>query len=327
MRRRDFFALLGGGAATWPLAARAQQTTLPVVGYLELGPSDMNPSRVAAFRKGLGEVGYAENHNVTIAFRFANNDNSRLPELAADLVRQRVTVIFTPSGTNAALAAKAATSTIPIVFFVASDPVRGGLVATLNRPGGNVTGVANMGTEVGSKRLGLLRELLPRAEHLAVLANPTGAIADAMISDLRAPAASAGLQIEVFPAATNREIDSAFEAMVQRHADALVVNPQVLFLNRRIQLITLAARYLLPTMYSTSEFVEVGGLISYGASTADEIRQGGIYVGRVLNGEKPAELPILQPTKFDLAINLQTARLLKIDVPPTLLTTADEVIE
>jgi putative ABC transport system substrate-binding protein len=326
IRRREFITLLGGVAAL-PYAARAQKAGMPVLGYLELGSPDIDPGRVAAFRKGLSEAGYIEGRNLAIEFRFAHNDNKRLPELAADLVRHRVTAMFAPSGTQTALAAKAATSTIPIIFHVAGDPVQSGLVTSLNRPGGNVTGVANMTLEAGSKRLGLLRELLPKAEHFAVLANPTGTIAQPTVDDLRTAAARLGLQIDVFPATTISEIDTAFAMLVQKQADAVLVSPQVLFINRRVQLVTLAARYLLPTMYWEREFVEYGGLMSYGASMADQVRQAGIYTGRVLNGEKPADLPILQPTKFDLVINLQTARLLKIEVPPTLLAQADEVID
>jgi len=326
MRRRTFISLVGG-TAVWPLTAQAQQAAPPVVGYLDLGPPDMDPSRVAAFRKGLSETGHVEGRNVIIDFRFAHNDIKRLPELAADLVRQRVAVIFTPSGTGSALAAKAATSTIPIVFIGASDPVQNGLVTSLSRPGGNVTGVSNMTSEVGPKRLGLIRELLPRAQRVALMNDPSAPTAESMINPLRAAAPSLALQIDVFSATTNREIDTAFETLVQKQADALLVNPQVLFFNRRVQLVTLAARYLLPVMYWTRELVEIGGLMSYGASTSDQIRRAGIYTGRVLNGEKPTDLPILQPTKFDLVINLQTARLLRIDVPPTLLAQADEVIE
>jgi putative ABC transport system substrate-binding protein len=329
-KRREFVRLLGGTAAAssllWPLAARAQQPAMPVVGYLTAGSPEAFANLVAAFRKGLSETGYVEGRNVAIEFRWANNENSRLPELAADLVRRRVAVIVAPSSTPAALAAKAATATIPIVI-AGGDPVQSGLVASLNRPGGNVTGFSTMNTELTGKRLGLLQELLPGAARFAVLVNPNNSTAEAMIRDVQAAGMTIGRQIEVLTASTNREIDTTFASFVQKRADALLVSPEALFDTRRVQLTSLATHHRVPAIYSKREDTEAGGLMSYGTSVTDMFRQVGIHTGRILNGEKPADLPVMQPTKFEFVINLQTARLLGITVPATLLATADEVME
>jgi putative ABC transport system substrate-binding protein len=324
IKRRDFITLLGGAAA-WPVAARAQQPTLPVIGYLSLGSPGQSDAVVAAFRKGLSEMGYVEGRNLAIEFRWAQNDFGRLPELAADLVRRRVAVIAAV-GTAGPLAAKALTGTIPIVFSIGYDPVQAGLVPSLNRPGGNTTGIAFMMLELGAKRLGLLHELLPSAQRFAVLVNPGNPTAATMIPDLRA-AAAIGREIEVFYAGTSAEIDAAFATLVQKRADALLVSPQTLFANRRAQILGLAARRAVPAIYGNRADVEAGGLMSYGPILSDSFRQFGIYAGRILKGETPGELPVMRATKFELVINLQTAKLLGIEVPPTLLAIADDVIE
>jgi len=325
MKRRELITLLGGAAA-WPLAARAQQPPVPTIGYLHVGPP--NPNTEAAFRKGLSEVGFVEGRNVTIMSRYAENQYDRLPALAAELVRQRVAVIFTAGGAVAVPTAKAATPTIPIVFTTGANPVETGMVASFNRPGGNVTGISSMTTELTPKMFGLLHELLPAAARFAVLVNPrVPRTAASVTAHAQAAASTIGQQIEIFTAETNDEIDAAFASMVQKRADALLVGTNVFFNSRRVQLATLGARHALPAIYVAREFVEAGGLMSYGPRSADMNRLGGIYVGRILKGEKPGELPVLQPTKFELVINLQTAKLLGIDVPPTLLAAADEVIE
>ena len=326
MRRREFIALLGGAAA-WPLAARAQQPAVPVVGFLRPGSPEPNAHLVAAFRGGLGETGYVEGRNVSVEYRWAHNEDDRLPELAAELVRLRVSVIVTPGSTAAAAAAKAATATIPIVFSAGGDPVQTGLVASLNRPGGNVTGVSSMSAELGTKRLGLLQELVPRAARVAVLVNPNNPLANAFITDVTTAAAGIGLQVEVLTASTSHDIDTAFATLVERRADALLVGLDPLFVSRRVQLATLAARHVVPAIYPFREDAVAGGLVSYGPSNTDLVRQAGIYTGRVLKGEKPAEMPILRATRFDFIINLTTAKALGLTLPPTLLATADEVIE
>ena len=325
IRRREFITLLG--AAAWPVAARTQQPALPVIGFLHNGSPEVTPSLVAGFRQGLSETGFIDGRNVTIEFRWAHNDSSRLPELAADLVRQRVNVIATPNGDQAARAAKAATTAIPIVFGSTGDPVKNGLVASYNRPGGNLTGVTSLLQELGAKRLGLLHELLPGATRFAVLVHEGNTLNERVITDLRAAASSLGFQIEVLSAGTNRDIDMAFANLPQKRADALLTAPSPLFGARRLQLTMLAARHAMPVMYHDRLFTESGGLMSYGTSLADLYRQVGVYTGRVLKGEKPADLPVLQPTKFEFVINLQAARTIGIDVPATLLARADEVIE
>jgi ABC-type uncharacterized transport system substrate-binding protein len=326
MRRREFIAALGG-AASWPLAARAQQPAVPVVGYLYSGAPETSAPWVAAFRRGLGEVGFFEGRNVEIEYRWANNEPERLPELAANLVRRRVSVIVSPGISAATLAAKAATATIPIIFRTGGDPVELGLVASLNRPGGNVTGVNAMSLETGTKRLGLLHELLPGAARFAVLGNPNDLNAEPLTKDLQAAALTIGRQIEFFSASNHREIDVAFANLVQMRPDALLVTPQGLFNNRRVQIVTHATRHALPTIYSFREFAEIGGLMSYGSSATDQFRLTGNYAGRVLKGEKPADLPVLRASKFELVINVQTAKVLGIEIPSTLLARADEVIE
>jgi ABC-type uncharacterized transport system substrate-binding protein len=330
MRRREFIDLAGAAIASplaaWPITARAQRTT-PVVGYLYAGSPEPTAHLVAAFRKGLSEVGYVEGQNVALEFRWTHNDSNRLPELAADLVRRGVAVIATPGSIAAALAAKAATATIPIVFSAGADPVEAGLVASLNRPGGNITGVLTMNNEIGAKRLGLLHELLPGAARFAVLVNPSNPSNEALIADAQAAASAIGRKIEVLTASTNRDIDAAFAILMQKRVDALLVVPDPLFVNRRVQLQSLATRYAVPAIYSVRENAEAGGLMSYGSSLTDLFRQTGIYVGRILRGEKPADLPVMRATRFEFVINLQTARLLGIEIPATLLALADEVIE
>jgi putative ABC transport system substrate-binding protein len=325
MRRREFITLLGGAAAAWPLAVRAQQTAMPVLGYLYVGSAE--PNHEASFRKGLSELGFVEGRNIAIEFRYAQDQFDRLPALAADLVRRGVAVIATPISSAAALAAKDATATIPIVFSTGADPVHTGLVASLNRPGGNVTGIGSMNAEISPKRLGLMHEFIPHAQRFAVLVNPNSPQTVSMVSDLKATAAALGLQIEIFTARAPGEIDLAFANLAQMMADALMISPDVMFNNRRVQLVTLAAHYRIPTMYWVREDAEAGGLMSYGSSVADQFRQIGIYAGRILKGEKPADLPVMQAAKFEFIINLQTAKLLGIDVPPTLLALADVVIQ
>jgi putative ABC transport system substrate-binding protein len=327
IRRRDFITLLGGAAA-WPLAARAQQPGLPVIGFLS--PGNSAPGERASdlvglgFRKGLSEMGYVEGRNVAIEFRAAQNDVRLLPELAADLIRRRVAVIAA-AGVNAARAAKPLTSTIPIVFLSGFDPIEQGLVASLNRPGGNLTGFTFLTGEVEHKQLGLIHDLLPRATRLALLMGRTRP--GERISGLRAAADSIGMEIEVLHAGTNAEIDEAFAAMVQKRTDALLVENVFLFRDRRTQILTLAARHAIPAIYGGRADVEAGGLMSYGPNNTDMNRQFGIYTGRVLKGENPADLPVIRSTRFEFLINLQTARTLGIEVPPTLLAIADEVIE
>jgi putative ABC transport system substrate-binding protein len=327
MQRRDFITVLGGAAA-WPLTARAQQPALPVVGFLDPGAPQPSASNAAAFRKGLSEAGYVEGRNVTIEYRWAQNDSNRLLELAADLVRHRVAVIVATTFT-AALPAKAATATIPIVFSSGVDPVQAGLVASYNRPGGNITGVSYMISELMAKRLGLLHALAPGAARIAALVQPSSPTTQAVIADLRTAAATIGQELEILYADDIRGIDTAFASLAQKRVDALLLapTPSLLFLNRRVQLVTLAVRHAVPVIYPSREYVEAGGLMSYAADIADQYRQVGLYTGRILKGEKPADLPVMQPTKFELVINLQTAKLLGIEVPAMLLAQADEVIE
>ena len=327
MRRRQFISLLGSAAAAWPLAARAQQAALPVVGFVYPSVPELSAGIVAAFRKGLNETGFVEGRNVTIEFRFGYNDIAQLPKLAADLVDRRVAVIATPGSTPSALAAKAATATIPIVFGIGPDPVEIGLVASLNRPGGNITGITSMNAELGAKRLGLLHELLPSAVRFAVLVNPNNRNAEPLTRDAQATASAIGREIEIFAAGSAREIDAAFVSLLQKRADALLVSPDPLFDSRRVQLVTLATHHRLPTIYSFRENVEIGGLMNYGSSAAERDRQVGIYAGRILKGEKPADLPVIRADKFEFVINLQTASVLGLDVSPTLLALAHEVIE
>ena len=327
MKRREFITLLGGAAA-WPLAARAQQSTMPVVGLINLGTPDAMAHYVAAFGNALSEAGYVEGQNVTVEYHWLAGQYDRLPALMADLVRRRVAIIATPGGTPAALAAKAATTTIPIVFGVAENPVKLGLVANLARPGGNATGVNFFLGEVVAKRLGLLHDLVPKAVRIAVLVNPANApTAEATLRDIPEAARAIGLQIQVLNATTTPEIDAAFATIVRDRADALFVAPDAFFAARRGQLATLAARDRVPTSCPNREMVEAGLLMSYGTNIADMFRQVGIYTGNILKGDKPAELPVLQSTKFEFVINLQTARALGLEVPNALQLLADEVIE
>jgi putative tryptophan/tyrosine transport system substrate-binding protein len=324
MRRREFITLVGGAVA-WPLAARAQQQAMPVIGVLHSGSPEQYANLMTAFRKGLSETGYVEGQNVAIEFRWAAGQDDRLPELAADLIRRGVAVIATPASTSATLAAKAATKTIPVVFTTSGDPVALGLVASINRPGGNATGVIGMTVETTAKRLGLLRELVPQVARFVALLNPNSTLTEVMVKDL--DASGLGLPVEIVYAGTNLEIDVAFAQLVQTPGGALLVSPDPFFVYRRAQIVTLAARHALPVIYPVREFVEIGGLMSYGPNFANIVRQAGIYTGRILKGEKPADLPVLQPTKLELVINLQATKLLGLAVPATLLALADEVIE
>jgi putative tryptophan/tyrosine transport system substrate-binding protein len=328
MRRRDFITLLGGAAVSWPLAARAQQPALPVIGFLQPGSSDASAPRIAAFHKGLSETGYVEGQNVTVVYHWLEDQYDRLPALAADLVRRRVAVIATPGSTPATLAAKAATATIPIVFGVADDPVQLGLVASFARPGGNATGINFFNNELVAKRLRLLHELVPKAVRVAVLLNPSnGPSTKTTLQGVQEAARNIGLQIHVLNATTIGEIDAAFATLARERPDALFVAPDGFFVSRRVQFVTLAARDKIPASFADSDIVAVGGLMSYGTDILDMFRQAGVYTGNILKGARPADLPVMQSTKFEFAINLQTAKLLGIDVPPTLLATADEVIE
>jgi putative ABC transport system substrate-binding protein len=324
VKRREFITLLTS-AATWPLVARAQQPTMPVIGFLSASSSADRAHLVTAFRQGVRETGYVEGQNVAIEYRWAQDQYDRLPDLAGDLVRRQVAVIAAHD-TLSAIAAKAATTTIPIVFASGGDPVRDDLVAGLNRPGGNITGVTFISAELGGKQLGLLHELRPGAARVAVLVSewPT---TELFVSDVRAAASAIGQQIEILYANSGRDIDTVFARLAQKPVDALLVGPTPLLHNRRVQLVTLAAYHRVPAIYSRREAAEAGGLMSYGTSLTDAYRQTGIYTGRILKGEKPADLPVLQPTKFEFVINLNTARAFGLSFPPGLLATADEVIE
>jgi putative ABC transport system substrate-binding protein len=325
IRRREFITLLGGTAAS-PLAARAQQQALPVVGYLGGGAPESN-SNLAAFRKGLNEMGFVEGRNVTIEYVWADGRVDRLPELAAELVRRRVAVIAVPAGLTAVLAAKAATTTIPVIFGIGSDPVETGLVASLNRPGANLTGVSQMNIALLTKQLGLLHEMLPTAGRFGVLLARGNPATRALTTEAEEAASIMGKQIVLLPAGDKGEIDAAFESIEQKRIDALAVSSQVLFFQRRVQIITLAARHGLPVIYSWRESPDIGGLMSYGANSLDQFRQVGLYTGRILKGDRPADLPVMRATKFEFVINLQTAKTLRIQIAPTLLAIADEVIE
>jgi putative ABC transport system substrate-binding protein len=327
MRRRQFITLLGGAAAAWPLAARAQQPAMPVVGIVNGSSRDVSADRVRAFRKALDETGYVEGQNVTVEYHYYEGQYDRMTALVADLVRRRVAVIATPNN-PAALAAKSATATIPIVFGVTEDPVGLGLVASLARPGGNLTGINWFVGELAAKRLALLHELVPKAVRVAVLLNPTNtSIAETVLRDVKEAAPTIGLQIQILNATTIGEIDAAFATLALERPDALFVAPDGFFNSRRVQFATLTARDKIPAAFADRDTVAAGGLMSYGTSIADMYRQVGLYTGSILKGAKPADLPVVQSTKFELVINLQTARALGIEVPPGLLATADEVIE
>jgi putative tryptophan/tyrosine transport system substrate-binding protein len=325
MRRRDFIMLVGGAVAAWPFAARAQQPTMPVVGFLRSATLADVPHWVAAFRQGLKEAGFVEGQNVAIEFRSADNQLDRLPALVADLIRQPVAVIV--GNTDAALAAKAATTTVPIVFASGSDPVRDGLVASLNRPGGNVTGLVYFAAVLGAKRLELLRQLVPRATTIAVLVNPNTPLTEAERKDVQTAAQAIGQQLIIFDISSDRDIETAFAAFVQRGAGALLVGTGGFLNSNRERIAAVANRHALPASYSQREGVVAGGLMSYGPSISDAYRQAGIYSGRILNGEKPADLPVIRSTKFELVLNLKTAKALGLTIPPSLLVAADEVIE
>ena len=311
----------------WPPTAHAQQPALPVVGHIASSSAEVNVKRVAAFRKGLAATGFVEGRNVAIEYRWAGGREERMPELVADLIRRGVAVIATPVNIAGALAAKAATSTIPIVFSAAGDPVALGLVASLNRPGGNVTGVHNLNVELTAKRLGLLRELAPRATRLAALANPTSVMSEGAIRNAQASAPTLGMPVEILRASSERDIDVAFAELARDPGAALLVSVDPFFFAHRAQITALAARHAIPTIYYTREFTDVGGLISYGTDIENVCELTGVYTGRVLKGEKPADLPVAQPTKFEMVINLKTAKALGLDVPDKLLALADEVIE
>jgi putative tryptophan/tyrosine transport system substrate-binding protein len=325
LRRREFITLLGGTAA-WPLAARAQQP-LPVIGFLGSETPDSWAGRLRAFRQGLNDAGYVDGRNVAIEYRWADGKNDRLPALAADLVRRQVTVIAALGSTASALAAKTSTSTIPVVFAVGSDPSEIGLVAGLSRPGGNLTGVSNLNVELGPKRLELIHELVPTATSIAVLVNPTSPNAETVLRDLQAAARTLGIEFHVLHAGTDRDLDMAFATVLQLHAGGLVIASDAFFTTRSEQLAALAFRHRVPTIFQFREFAVAGGLMSYAGSNSDAYRLAGVYTGRILKGEKPADLPVQQATKVELIINLKTARALGITVPLSLLASADEVIE
>jgi putative ABC transport system substrate-binding protein len=328
MKRREFIAGLGGAAVAWPLFARAQQPALlPVIGFVDGGAADVSADRVRAFRKGLGETGYVEGQNVTVEYHWLDGQFDRLPTLMAELLRRRVAVIATP-GNTPTLAAKAATTTIPIVFGVGEDPVKLGLVESLARPGGNATGINIFVTEVSAKRLALLREVAPKAVRVAVLVNPANAtIAETTLRDVQEAARTIGLQIQILKTTTIAEIDGVFATMEREHLDALFVAADAFFISRRVQISILTARERIPAAYGDRDSVAAGGLMSYGTDRADMLRQVGIYSGSILKGAKPADLPVVQSTKFEFVINLSTARALGLTIPETLLATADEVIQ
>jgi putative ABC transport system substrate-binding protein len=326
LKRRDFITLLGGTAVAWPLTARAQQPAMPVIGFMNGGSREAQARLLAAFRQGLSETGYIEDHNVKIEYRWAESQYDRLPGMAADLVRRQVTVIA-GTGTPAALAAQAATAVIPIVFETAGDPIKLGLVASQNRPGRNITGVTQLSSELVSKRLGLLHDMIPTTTIIGLLVLPTDPRAETQTRDMQEAAHALGLQIHVLNASTEAEIDTAFAILAQLRGGALLVGTGEFFTRRAEQLVALAARQRVPAIYQYREFAAAGGLITYGTSLTDSYRQAGVYTGRILKGEKPADLPVLRPTKFELVINLKTAKTLGLTIPPGVLAIADEVIE
>jgi len=325
MRRRDFIKIVAGSATSWPLAARAQQPAIPAIGFLGVTFAGEQPHWLVAFRNGLSEAGYVEGHNVSLEYRWAEGQYNRLPELAADLVRHHVSLIVTLLSNAAALAA---TTAIPIVFTVGGDPVTLGLVASLSSPGANATGITILTTEIVAKRLGLLHELVPKAVRIAVLINPVNAATnEATLPNISQAARALGLQIQVLNATNGDEIDAAFKTLVNDRADALLVAPDSFFASRHVQIAILSARHQVPAIYPIRDYAEAGGLISYGADVIDAVRQQGVYAGQILKGTKPADLPVVQSTKFELVINLRTAKAIGLEVPATLLSRADEVIE
>jgi len=327
MKRREFITLVGSAAMAWPLPLSAQQPAMPVIGFLSTLTPDGSPHHLAAFRGGLAENGYAEGRNVTVEYRWALGQYDRLPALAAELVRRPVAVLVAAGGEPAARAAKAATATIPVVATFAADPVAGGLIAGLNRPGGNVTGVSNLASTLEPKRLGLLRNLVPRAATFGVLLNPNNPTVTGQLRDLQEAARTLGLQLHVLHASTDGEIDTAFESIAQHRIPALVVTADPFLNTHRDKLAALAARHGVPAMYSFRDYAVAGGLMSYGIDLSDNYRQIGVYVGRILKGAKPADLPVVQPTKFEFVINLKTAKALGLEIPSGLLSIVDEAIE
>jgi putative ABC transport system substrate-binding protein len=326
MRRREFLGVVGGAAAVWPVLALAQQAAMPVVGFLRDASPQGSEHFVAGFRRGLGEAGFVEGRNVAVEYALTDGETNRLPAMAADLVQRRVSVILA-SAINAAKVAKTATSTIPIVFAIANDAVAFGLVASLSRPGGNLTGVSYLTSELGGKRLGLMHELMPKVMDFAVIANPNNPNATLFISDVETAARTAALRIEVVHAASEGEFDAAFAALAARRTGAVLIANDPLFTTRRERIIALAGRYAIPTIYTTREFAESGGLISYGPNLADVYRLAGNYVGRILRGDKPTDLPVLLPTTFEMILNIKTSKALGLDMPATVLARADEIIE
>jgi ABC-type uncharacterized transport system substrate-binding protein len=328
MRRRAFITLLGGAAAAWPLTVRAQQPAMPVVGYIGTGSRESDAFRLPSFHQGLNETGFVEGRNVAIEYRWAEGQNDRLPALAADLVRRQVTVIAVPASTPGALAAKAATTTIPIIFYIGLDPVGLGLVASLHHPGGNITGVTGWNVTVGPKRLELLHELVPTATVMALLVNPTSPhLAEADSTEQQTAARTLGLKLHVLHASTERDLDAVFATLLELRAGGLVIGTDTLFNTRKEQLATLSVRHRVPTVHQYREFAVAGGVMSYGTDTSDLSRQVGIYAGRILKGEKPADMPVQQATKIELTLNLKTAKALGLAVPTSLLVRANEVIE